>query len=347
MPPEHGAFIDGVVRQSTLRGYDKCPLRAVHEARAFDNYSNPWAALGTAFHMVAEECLRTLARQGEKALPPQEAVEIGREVVARDDCPHLSDSQLRELHILIIMFSSFEWTPARILAIEKRLYAEVPCPDGITRRITGKPDVLLADPPKGIIYLDFKTGWAIPSTPKDGDFSRDNGRRYLSDGGTFQLDTGGLLIMSEWPGVDRVTLREYYPRLNEVREAVLHRAELEHVEHRLGLLAMRFERSMKGQLEPEPRPWPGYCSHCPMVRACPIPAEARGTGVLSTIEDATAEATRWVVVKALAEQQRRSLKAFHESADEPRYIPAPGGLLGWHEKPGGGREFKIKETATT
>src|SRR3954453_10334429 len=157
MPPEHGAFIDGVVRQSTLKVYDQCPMRAGAEAQAFDNYSTPPAALGTVFHMVAEAMLRTLYQQGEERIPHQEAIEIAREVTARPDCPHLSEAQLRELRILVLQFAALPWQASRIIGIEERMRAMVPCPDGQEPKITGKPEVLMADPPQGAVCLDFKT----------------------------------------------------------------------------------------------------------------------------------------------------------------------------------------------
>jgi hypothetical protein len=344
VPPEHGPFIDGVVRQSTLRSYDQCPRRAVAEAqREFSDYSHPPAALGTAFHMVAEEMLRTMRATGNARIPSEEAIVIMREVIARPDCPHLSVDLLRELRIVVVQFSRLEWPAPRVIALEERLWAEVPCPDGIVRRITGKPDVLIADPPGGAVCLDYKVSWAVPATPRDGDYTRDQGRRYLSDRGIFQLDTNGLLIMRSYPAIGRVSLREYYPRLNEFREAWLDRDELEHVERHLGLLAMRFEQSMAGLLVPEPRPG-RWCSHCPVSRACPVPQEDRGVGVIDTEELANAEAARWDVIKTLGEQQRKALKAWHEETGHWPEV-GDGRVVGWHQEEGKTRKFEARAPA--
>jgi hypothetical protein len=339
MPPEHGWSIDGVVRQSTLKVYDQCPRRAVAEAqRDFTDYSSGPASLGTAFHLVAEEILRTLWRLGELKAPHEEAMTIMREVVARDDCPHLSVDQLRELRILVLQFSALEWPASKIVAIEERLWAMVPCPDGTERKITGKPDVLIADPPAGAVCLDFKVSWAIPPTPRDGDFTRGGGRPYLSERGTFQLDVLGLLIMRSYPAINRVVLREYYPRLNEIREAILDRHELEHVEQRLGLLAERFERTMAGEISPEPRPGK-WCSHCPIARKCPVPQEDRDVGVLSSSEEADAEAARWEVIRSLDVKMRKALKAHHEETGHFARI-GDGRVVGWHEPAGKARKFE-------
>lgn len=320
-PPEHGSTIDGVLRQSALKTYDQCPMRAVNEAlRDFSDYSSGPASLGTAFHMFMEEFLRTLQRQRETSMPTEEAVNIMREVIAQPGCPHLSLEQQRELVIVVLQAAQRKWRADRILMIEERLFATVPCPDGVERRITGKPDVVFADPPSGAVCGDYKVSWAVPPTPRDGDTTRDSGRPYLSERGTFQLDTNGLLIMRNLPAVEKVMLREYYPRLDEVREATLRRSELEHVEQRLGLIVMRFEMALGGVLEAEPRPGK-WCSHCPISRECPVPEGDRDVGVLDSPEVADAEAARWQVVSELDDDMRKALKAYHE---ETGYAPAVG-----------------------
>lgn len=320
-PPEHGSTIGGVLRQSALKTYDQCPMRAVNEAlRDFSDYSSGPASLGTAFHMFMEEFLRTLQRQRETSMPTEEAVNIMREVIAQPGCPHLSLEQQRELVIVVLQAAQRKWRADRILMIEERLFATVPCPDGVERRITGKPDVVFADPPSGAVCGDYKVSWAVPPTPRDGDTTRDSGRPYLSERGTFQLDTNGLLIMRNLPAVEKVMLREYYPRLDEVREATLRRSELEHVEQRLGLIVMRFEMALGGVLEAEPRPGK-WCSHCPISRECPVPEGDRDVGVLDSPEVADAEAARWQVVSELDDDMRKALKAYHE---ETGYAPAVG-----------------------
>jgi hypothetical protein len=284
----------------------------VDEARReLNDYSHAPAALGTAFHMVMEEVLRTLWRQGETRIPTEEIIVVMRETIARPDCPHLSDAQLRDLRVICLQAAALEWPATRIIALEDRLWADVPCPDGRTRRITGKPDVLIADPPGGAVCVDYKVSWAVPPSPRDGDYTRDSGRAYLSERGTFQLDVLGLLIMRTYPAISRTMLREYYPRLNETREAILDRDELEHVEQRLGLLAMRFERTMSGEIEPEPRPGK-WCSHCPLARDCPVPREDRGLGVLDSPESADDHARLWQVISELDGDLRGWLKTFYE-----------------------------------
>lgn len=340
MPPEHGALINGVVRQSTLRTHDQCPMRAVHEARTFSDWTTGPAALGTAAHLVFEEILRTLRQTGEEEIPTEEALVIMRETLSKPECPHLSVAQMRDLRVLTLQIAALRWRASRIIGIEERLVCDVPCPDGKTRRITGQPDVIVAQPPSGATVLDLKTSWAVPPTPRDGDYSRDSGRPYLSERGTFQLDTLGVLVMRNMAAVRHVELLEYYPRLNEFRRATLERDELEHVEQRLGALAQRFEMAMAGEVEPEPRPGK-WCSHCPIARECPVPAGGREPGTIHDAETANAEAARFVVVDALRNDMRAALKAFYEQTGRPPEV-GDGTAAFWREKPNGkGREFGI------
>lgn len=340
-PPEHGSVIDGSLRQSALKTYDMCPLRAYDEAiRPYTDYSHAPAALGTGFHMVWEEVLRTLWRQGEEQVPTEEAVNIMREVIGRPDAPHLSLDQQRELVILVLQAAQRPWPAKRLVAIEERLFATVPCPDGVDRRITGKPDALFADPPKGAVCLDYKVSWAVPPTPRDGDYSKDGGRPYLSESGTFQLDTNGLLIMRTFPAINKVILREYFPRLNEIREATLTRDELEHVERRLGVLVMRFEMVLAGTLEPEPRPGK-WCSHCPLAATkCPVPHEDRDVGTIASPEEADAAAARWQVVSELDTDLRKALKAHYEETGYAGEV-GDGRVARWEPTVGKPRKFGL------
>lgn len=332
----------GPLRQSLLRQFDRCPLSAKMSVESFDGWSTGPQALGTAFHAVAEEILRTLNRTGNDRIPTQEAVEVMYEVVARTECPHLSGEALRDLLTMVIQFAGHRWSASRIMELEHRLSAEVLCPDGKTRTLTGQPDVLIAQAPSTAVCVDYKTGWQVPPAPRDGDWDKDSGRPYLSERGSFQLDAYGYLIMSEYSAVQKVVLREFFPRVDETREASLHRGELEHVERRLGVLLMRLEQTLLGEIEAEARPGSWCKGTCPRMSECPIWAEERGEGAIETSEQAEEWAGRFIVTEGLRERDRKALKAYHEATGEA--IPCGDGWVGWCRGEQGRRKFGFHTT---
>lgn len=338
MAAEHGPTIDGVVRQSTLRTMDSCPQAAMWEADGHQDWSTGPQALGTAFHLVMEEMLRTLKAQEETQISTEEAIVIMEEILVRPDCPHLSATQMRALRVMVLNFCEHTWT-VRHGRFEERLSCEVPCPDGKRRMITGKPDVMLPNGANSVLILDAKTGWQVPPAPRGWDGTGiPEGEQYLSARGHFQGDTLGLLVMRNFPRVDSTVFREFFPRLNEMREAVLHRGALEHVERRLGVLAQRWEMMQNGELEPEARPGT-HCSYCPKPTSCPIDPERRAEGAIDSDEVAAEYATALPVVDAQREHLRKATKAW---VDVHGNIEIPGGFVGWKaKKSGNGRDFAV------
>jgi hypothetical protein len=100
---------------------------------------------------------------------------------------------LDELRWLVLGFCDFKWDPKRILALEEEITVDVECPDGVTRVLKGQPDILLADPPDGLVVIDAKSGRGRPKGPRVEPEAGEvvEGREYLSD--LFQGDTYSLL----------------------------------------------------------------------------------------------------------------------------------------------------------
>jgi hypothetical protein len=306
------------------------------------------ADLGSAFHAISATIRQTLQDADEPQMATEECVVIAREVLANGSWVLTADDY-RWLIQMVLSFADYQWPVDRFLAIERRLAIDIPCPDGELRTFTGTPDLVMADPPNGLIVVDDKTGLAKPRTPKElppeGEAIR--GIDYLHEGGYFQLVGYGTMLMLLKPRVQYVILREQNYRWNgPPREAVLARGDLEHTAPYLGLVMMQLDTALREGEDHElakPRPGAHCTSRCPVARSCPVPQEQRGLGVLTTPEDAMLEADRWVVIRALDKQMRESLKAHHEATEQ--FIPVAGGFLGWHDKPSGGREFAIKEPA--
>ena len=337
-------------RQSLLTSFQTCPRRTRASLELpgdlTPGYSGALADLGSVTHEVFAEILRTMYRHGETQMATQESVEVMYEVLARSDLVLPADER-EDLLMFTLRFVEKPWDVRRILAIEQGLTAEIVCQDGQARTLTGRPDLLIADPPDGLIIVDFKSGRGQPKSPRQAPPEGETvtGKQYLSDRGHAQLDQYGLLVLRAYPQASRVILREVHLRSGSVREAVLGRDELEHVERELGVLMLQLERGVAEGPESKvwkPRPG-GHCVRaCPVARSCPIPVEQRGDGGIAGERDADDQASRFAVVDAQRQQLRGSLKAFHEQTG---YAPrvADGKAFRWKVKPDGGRSFGMWE----
>lgn len=314
--PKPFAAPGGPLRQSILRTFDACPLSARFDVEGYRDYNTGPQALGVVFHSVAQRMLAALNKQGERQMPTQEAIEIMYEVLADPSSPHLSTEQMHDLRWIVLRFCERKWTPENFLALghdDERLSADIRCPDGQVRTLTGLPDVIGANYPDGATVVDFKTGWGVPAAPRNHvEGEPVEGRQYLSERGVFQLDAYGCLVMHKYPAVQRVRLFELHVRKNEVREATLGRDDLEHVERHLGILLMRLDTALHaGPASDLWTPRPGkWCSYCPRKSACPIPAEERGEGAVESDAMADRYAGEMVRADGLEKDRRKALKAW-------------------------------------
>lgn len=331
------------LRQSTLATFSRCPLSARFEIEAGERHA-PELARGSLFHTVMERCLRAMhPTRGQEQIPQAEALEIMYEVLAEaadpdpdSDNKHgagvLPTEERTALRQIVVRWvTDRRWNTKQIMALEQPLSAEVMCPDGILRTLTGTPDVLIAEPPDGVVIYDAKTGWGPPKTPRDAE--PQERRRYLTERGNYQLDAYGLLVMREWPAVQRATLREDHPRVDEQREATLRRDELEHVERLIGIDLMLAERGLaEGPDSAVWKPVPGkQCAWCLRPRECPRAAATRGEGAIDSPEAAVEFA---LDVEPLTARRDHTLEAAKAWVDAHGPIELPDGrLLGWDMPP--------------
>lgn len=349
-------------RQSLLAKLDQCPLSTRFELEGA-RYTSPAAARGILFHRFADEVLNTLRRTGESTIPTEEAMVILREVETQRGVPDsevvLCGAQEREmLRVLAIKFSREPFLSERIIGVEDHLEATVTYHRGdgspVERRVTGRPDALIADPPGGAIVLDYKTAWAAPGEgypPPSADEPDEQGQdTRISVEGYFQQRLYGFLVFRTFPRIDRVTLREFYPLPSEVREATIRRDQLEHLEAEICLLVEILDRGLQGGSDSELwRPSPGrWCSYCRRPNSCPIEAEARvvGGGITSQ-----AQAERVAAEVAVAEPIRKAgivaLKAWHENTGRAVPVRDAKGRWewAWGLDSGGKRRFKLRKPA--
>jgi PD-(D/E)XK nuclease superfamily len=343
--PDHGALIDGVVRQSTLRMFSLCPLATSWAMEQDGDWTSEEAALGTVAHGVLECILKDLKMSGEQCIGFDRALELMGQAATDPEMPVLGSEALADLKILTLQLAKMEWSASHIVALEDRLWADVSCPDGKNRRVTGKPDFVMRGSQHGeAICGDLKTGWAAPPpAPRDDNWTKDQGKPYLSERGLFQLDLNALLVMRRWKGIRTVVLREWHLRHATTREAWLTRDELPEVERRVGILLQQFEQMQTGERKPEARAGTHCKSMCPNAAACPIPpAERRssrvGNGELLTLEQELEAAE---VYAAVCAQKDRLSDALKSACEGGHAIPVQGGYVGWKATNGTGRRFGV------
>lgn len=313
-------------RQSHLRALEMCPRRLLGALKVGDlatGWSESSADLGTVVHAVLAEIMATLRRVGAIQMPTEEAMVVAREVYAASPIV-LPSEEHDDMLWMVRSFCAFRWQPQRIMAVEEPLRQEIVCEDGVARVLKGQPDLILADPPRGIVILDWKSGRSKPRGPQQPleDGATVEGIRYLSNDGKFQRQVYGLLGLLSTPAAEYATLRELPLRFpgEGPREARLHRAELEHVQPRVAALMQKLARGIEeGEESDVWRPKPGrQCAKCEVGRSCPVPPEQRGDGALSPGPDADAAAAEWALIAAKDDQLRVQLRTLHE---ETGYAP--------------------------
>lgn len=320
------------LRQSMLSAFDLCALEAHFDLL----YTRGWAthpqARGRVFHHVAARAMTEMNRQNEETIEVDVALAILHEVLRQDDldrcCPECgnvnfgpvqegfrvcADGHRFETEIVNVPLHSVKdlyWVVKKwahdnsfdikdLVAVEQRMSAKIeyPNPDGgtVERVITGALDALLVE---GVdddhaIVLDWKDTWGLPAPAE------------VSFEGYFQQRFYAFLVMENYRTIEKVTLREFYVRYSEPREATLYRHQLDDVRAELSALVERFDRAVESKTFV---PTPGkHCSYCPRPTSCPIPKHVRGAGKIESQEDAERSARRLIVAKAIIGQETDAL----------------------------------------
>lgn len=358
------------IRQSFAAGYDDCPLSAFFSLKYAQGWSTTPQARGTIFHRTAAEILRTMQRNGTRTIPRREALEILLEQCYQRDVPaeeivRVPMRQMKEMRMAVDKFAKDnEFSTDRIVDVERKLEARLayPHPDGghVERILTGTLDCLLFEPEDEAIVIDWKDTWALPPQPKEAEPEGfdDEELKGLSFHGYFQQRWYGWLVMRNYRNVNKVTLREFYPRKTKVRRATLHRHQLPDVEEELGILIATIDAAlMQGppNLKPDEdgfvdfdalewwKPQPGkHCAFCNRPTACPIEEDVRvANGGAVNERTAPTWAARYQVAKRIETMAREGLKGLLDMGGPPIPIRWSKGrqVLGWFTIKGGGRRF--------
>jgi len=349
-----------MLRQSSIARFDNCSYSLLLDLLSPRMQRGNMAARGALFHRWVAQALTQMRAEGWTSYPVEMGLELLLQVLAQTDVPdddvvHLPMRELRWLRVLVTRWcEGGEFAAARILAIEEPLYMKLKVPDGrggtYERTIKGTPDVLVADPPNGIIIPDWKSGWASPSreVEKAGGGYEDNGAiekdQRLSDQGYAQQIIYGALVLANLPAVDRVTLREAYIMFGEYREATVHRWELERILDILGAIVAQIDLAIAGGSKSDRWiPTAGvHCGICPSPRQCPI---KDWEGIPATLDEAKLLAREWMVAGTVRKDRLPLVKGWVE-ANGPIEIDHGKGRreVGWvANSTGNGRRFALYE----
>ena len=250
------------LRQSLLSTFDNCGLSASFDLAYRQGWNTSPQGRGSIFHRVAAECLREMWRMKEGSIPVDAALTILGEVLAQPDadrvCPRCGTTkikpgvsakgertcenrhrfptkiinipleQIKDLHWTVVKWAaSYHFDVHLLVNVEQRLSAEIGYPNRLTggvvhRTLTGQLDALLVDKTAthGIV-VDWKDTWSVPAE------GAEDGNDEVSVGGYFQQRFYAYLLFHNYPSIQRVTLREVYPRRGEVREVTVSRTQEE------------------------------------------------------------------------------------------------------------------------
>lgn len=345
------------LRQSRIAAFDNCTLSLLFDELA-PKQNSPLAAIGTLFHRWVAWAIETMRANGEVEMPVDVGLDKLVEIVAQRDVPdsdvvHLPISEIPWLRICVVKWCrGGTFNASRVISIEQRLRATILVPDGngafYERVITGQPDVIVADPPDGVIVVDWKSGWAPPAKlGYEDQQARDTGsdrEEKLTDQGYAQQVIYGLLCLSEYPAVNRVTLREAYIRHGEYREATIDRYNLERMRDIVGAVVAQMDAAYDAG--PNSERWiPTAGTHCAMCsgkRFCPL---KDWEGIPETLDEAQHLAREWIVAAEIRKDRTPFLKGWVD-ANGPIPIDHSKGRreVGWLENStGNGRTFKLYE----
>lgn len=196
----------------------------------------------------------------------------------------------------------------------------------VERVVTGQLDALIADPPAGLVVLDWKTPRKAP--PKYEGAHRDE--RGRADGGKvdaglsylgyWQQRTYGLLVLDNVRDVQYLTMREVYPLdLDErgnmaVRTSTITREDMDDIRQELATVAELVDRGLMGGSASEVwKPQPGvHCRFCRSPARCPIEPEARGSGRITNRAEAARVGDEAIVAQQVLDVSKKALKPWVE-----------------------------------
>jgi hypothetical protein len=199
-------------RQSHLATFIRCPLSARYslEVEAAGDFHSPEQARGVMAHRCKPEILRRMKSDGERRIGHRRRAGGGRRghgpggPRSRRAAGPRPRAEGRGPHGAV-GFARWPWDVRRIVAIERRLFSTLTRPRWRRPRLHGpaRRDARDAARRRRDPGLEVGVGSAEGAAHRS---EHQHEKRYLSERGHYQLDGYGVLVMDNYPAIQRVRL---------------------------------------------------------------------------------------------------------------------------------------------
>lgn len=338
-------------RQSLIAAFDSCPLRARFSLEDDRRTPGALAARGTLTHRALHKAVRSMWEHGERTMSVEQGMELLTDVLCQRDVPAdevvpLPMREMKWCRVVMVKWCENTVLDARkVIATEERLFATLKLPDREVR-ITGQMDLLLADPPDGIVVVDYKTGYRRPKTQRsstDPDKAAREGTG-LTELGWVQNLVYAFLCFENFPSVHRVIFKEVHVLWNEERFARTERWEAERFTDLLAAQVSLLDQAIEeGPASARWVPSGGpHCALCPRPWSCPILDDEQLN--VHTEEGRRRVAQEWIVSDQTKDRRRTILDGLVD-VHGPIEVPHALGrrVVGWDYDPKGKRSFGVFE----
>lgn len=254
------------LRQSFLARYRLCPYSA-HHADLLPDASTHDQNRGTLLHALAAEVVARCVKDNLSVYPPDEAKRLMDQMIRQGGLP-IGDQYDTLMGLAYKFAAERSFDIANIVDLEETYSLEI---EGAL--LTGRPDYLAITEQGECEIRDYKSTWATePEADHDG---------------TFQCRLYAVLAADAYPQIHTFRLVVDWLRWGWDRhsECELSRQEVE--EFRDGELAALVAQVL---VDRDREQWEAacgsWCATCPVAHHCPLPAELRGDGEITTREEA-------------------------------------------------------------
>lgn len=336
-------------RQSLIATFDSCPLRARFNLEDVRRTPSPIAARGTLIHRFVHKAVKKMHASGERFYPVDMGMDLMTQVLCQHDVPSkevvpLTMEQMKWARVIAVKWcENVRLDARRMLAAEERFFADLVLPTGEKVVITGQLDLLLADPPDGLIVTDYKSGYKRPGTPRNMEKAEREGTG-LTALGWAQWLIYCYLMFENFPSIHRVIFKEEHLLWGESRQARMERWEMERLKDVLGVqVALLHQAIQEGPTSARWVPTAGpHCALCSNPRACPILEDEHLE--IETPEGRQRVAQEWVVAGETKDRRRAILDGIVEVYGPQEVLHSEGRrVVGWDYLPDGKRKFGMFE----